>query len=154
LVGLRLSFFLFFWCYWGFDKGLVLSRQVLYHLSYAPNPGLEVLILLPQPPKYWDYQCVPPCLATLICFVSIDLLILEAVLTFAISWRQSTTACSGGAISCLPISLALTVSTTCLQRTSYFIYNQKLQREDSYLTPLWEIFKGKIIFKEAYHIQN
>jgi hypothetical protein len=23
--------------------------------------GLKLLIILPQPPKCWDYRCVPPC---------------------------------------------------------------------------------------------
>jgi hypothetical protein len=29
---------------------------------YVAQAGLEVRILLPQPPKCWDYGCVPLCL--------------------------------------------------------------------------------------------
>jgi hypothetical protein len=29
----------------------------------VPQVGLELSILLPQPPKCWDYRCAPPCLA-------------------------------------------------------------------------------------------
>jgi hypothetical protein len=60
------------------------SRQVLYCLSHDPSPfvlwfflcvcvyrvslcfaraGLDLMIFLPLPPEYWDYRCVPPCLA-------------------------------------------------------------------------------------------
>jgi hypothetical protein len=30
---------------------------------YVAQSGLELTILLPQPPKCWNYRHVPPCLA-------------------------------------------------------------------------------------------
>jgi hypothetical protein len=30
---------------------------------YVGQAGLKLLVLLPQPPQYWDYKCEPPHLA-------------------------------------------------------------------------------------------
>jgi hypothetical protein len=54
-----LDFFNYFYFYlmrifW--DKGLT-----MYH--YVPHTGLILMILLPQPPRFWDYRHVLPCLA-------------------------------------------------------------------------------------------
>jgi hypothetical protein len=38
-------------------------------LCYAAQAGLELIILLPQPPKRCDYRHVPPCLASVCLFV-------------------------------------------------------------------------------------
>jgi hypothetical protein len=32
-------------------------------LVLVAQAGLKLTILLPQPPEYWDYRCMPPCLA-------------------------------------------------------------------------------------------
>jgi hypothetical protein len=29
---------------------------------YVSQAGLELTVLLPQPPECWDYRCAPPCL--------------------------------------------------------------------------------------------
>lgn len=29
---------------------------------YVAEDNYELLLLLPLPPKHWDYRCVPPCL--------------------------------------------------------------------------------------------
>lgn len=61
-----------------------------------------------------------------------SLCILGAVLTFAGSWGLCAAARPGGAGSCPPAGLALTVPT-CLQGASHFICHQKLQKQDTYL---------------------
>jgi hypothetical protein len=35
---------------------------------YVAQAGLQLAVLLPQPPKFWDYRHVPPCLAMLLSF--------------------------------------------------------------------------------------
>jgi hypothetical protein len=65
----------FFFSAEGQTQGLIHARHVFYHWATSPalgflrqvslcNPGWsQLMILLPQPPKCWDYKSVPPCLA-------------------------------------------------------------------------------------------
>jgi hypothetical protein len=39
--------------FWSFETGS----------SYVAHADFKPLVLLPWPPKCWDYQCVPPCQA-------------------------------------------------------------------------------------------
>jgi hypothetical protein len=39
------------------DKKKKILRQ---DLNYIAQAGLELSILLPQPPQYWDYRRAPP----------------------------------------------------------------------------------------------
>ena len=42
---------------------LLFSPLLFVTESHVAWAGHEFLILLPQPPEYWDHRCAPPCLA-------------------------------------------------------------------------------------------
>jgi hypothetical protein len=55
------------------EEGIVTTRDCLLFSGggawrrscYVAQAALELVILLPPPPEYWDYSCILPCLAQL-----------------------------------------------------------------------------------------
>jgi hypothetical protein len=46
----------FFFCFLFMRQGIIIVTT-----HYVAQAGLKFVILLPQPPEYWDYRPVPPC---------------------------------------------------------------------------------------------
>jgi hypothetical protein len=56
---------LLFWWYWGFNSGLALVRQVLYHLSHSAvshhHPNQKKILVLEEKFHKWARKYIPVC---------------------------------------------------------------------------------------------